>query len=163
MLRYGYLKALYKVFNFGKDGSCFFFISKWFYYTRLIQEFFQDEVNYSLANLKIYFLESLLGSVWVLFANDINVKIKVYILFYDFGSNCIVFIFFLYWHGCYRFWPKIVNYTPYFLFFKYNLRKVGLPWPISKSLKFLTLVVLNVFVGHSSTVSLFHQCVNRIL
>lgn len=79
MLCYGCLKILYKVSNFGKDDSCFVFVSKWFCYMRVIQDFFQDGIDYSLVDSRAYLLEDLPRSVWVLFANN-KLEFTIYLI-----------------------------------------------------------------------------------
>lgn len=90
MLRYSHLKALYKVFDFSKNSGCFFFISKGFCYIRVIQEFLQNGIDYFLADVKADLLESLLRSLWILLINDIDIKIRIHLLFDDFDGTCIV-------------------------------------------------------------------------
>lgn len=75
----------------------FFFIFKWFYYTIVISKFLQDEVDYSLANLKIYLLKSFLQLMWILLTNDINIKFKIHPLFDDLVPIVLsLFFYFIY-------------------------------------------------------------------
>ena len=70
---------------------------------KIIQEFFQNEVDYFLANLRVYLLKGFLRSIWILFINNIDIKVRVYPLFNNFGGNYIIFIFLSYLPGYYRF------------------------------------------------------------
>lgn len=56
MFYYDYLKTFFRLFDFGKNSGYFFFIFKWFYYIKIIQEFFQLKIDYSLTNLLVYLI-----------------------------------------------------------------------------------------------------------
>lgn len=156
------LKLLFKVFDFSKNGYYFLLVSKWFCYIRVVQELLQDKINYFLTYMKVYLLMVLPRFMKILFTNNIDIKIRIYLLFKHFYDKPILSIFFSYLLSCCRFWLWIVNYIPYFIFFEYDLRKIGLLYIIFKISKFFTLVIFVQFDSHCSTDTLFYWCANKI-
>lgn len=127
---------------------------------RVIQEFLQGKVDYSLTNLRVYLLENLLRFVWGLFTNNIDIKMRVYLLFNDFGHNWIIFIFLPYLFGYYRLWPWIVNYIPYFFFLSIVYIRLAHYDQFSNPQSFPRLLSL---LDLLAIIVLFHQYINQIL
>lgn len=87
--------------------------------------------------------------MWVLFFNNINIKVGMDLLFDNFGRNCIVFFLFLCQYSCNRISTKPIYYISNFFSLEYGLGKIGPLKPIFKVTKllFFTFVVI-IFVYH---------------
>ena len=86
------------------------------------------------------------GPLRVSFFNDIDVKVVVDLLIYDFRIDSVVFFFSPSLSNCGRVSLRSIHYIPDFFFFKYGLSKVGPLRPIFEVIEllslFLTIVIL---------------------
>lgn len=64
--------------------------------------------------------------MWLLFSDNISVKVRVYSLFDDFGDDGVIFFFFSYLSSVFRFCPCYINNILYIIFLKYDLYKISL-------------------------------------
>lgn len=81
--------------------------------------------------------ECFLKSLKVFFSNNINIKIYTDLLFDNFGSNCIIFLFFLNLGSKGKLILQAICNIPNFFFFKHGLCKIDPLEPILKVLEFL--------------------------
>lgn len=96
------------------------------------------------ANLSKYFSRI----IWVIFSNDINIIVRIYLLFDYFRNNVIIFLFFSYLSNCYKFWHYCINNISYLFFFQYSSDEIGLSRPILEVIEFLIFAFWIFFDSH---------------
>ena len=89
----------------------------------------------------------------VFFSNDVDFKVPINPLFYDFGSNNIDFLLFSGLNNSNRLCTEYIHYIPDLFLFKYNLCEIGLLRPILETTELLSFsFMIIVFISHYDNV-----------
>lgn len=143
--------------DFGKYCISLLFISKKLNKPWIVQQFFEDRVYYSLANL-------LLGSLRVFFSNNVDIKFAVDLLLDDLKRDSIVFLFFPSLSGNSEVSSRSIHYISDLFFFKHDLSKVGLLRPIFKATELLSFALTIVgLISHFADLDDLEEGKNVIL
>ncbi len=97
--------------------------------------------------MRVDLAESLLGSLGILFSNNIDIKVVINSLLDDFGDNDIVFFLFFGLGNGRELCMTSVYHILEFFFFEHSLHKVCLLKPVSKAVELFSFAFAVVILS----------------
>lgn len=149
LLGHRWLKPLYQLLDFGKDRGGFFFVSQGLYDSGVVQKFFKDWVDHTLAYLGANSPQCLPTPLGIALSNDDGIEVGVNSLFDDLWCYGVVFLFLSCLCRSSRLGFGLIDDVPDLFFFKHGLGHVSPLGPILEATELFALWLSIVrFYGH---------------